>query len=128
MLVLTKLGRYKEAIDSGKTGVQLAPNDPELWDTLRDAYLHNKNHEKADECRKHVLDLIKQKKETESQRSSISRPPIESPYRVMKDSGKECYYCGVHVSEIIQCGPCGRHFCPDCWRDHQKVHGKPPSI
>jgi len=35
--VLTKLGRYDEAIDAGKVAVQLAPNDAEIRDTLQTA-------------------------------------------------------------------------------------------
>jgi len=48
--VLIKLGRYDEAINAGKIGVSLAPNDPGIWDILRDAYLANRNPEKAAEC------------------------------------------------------------------------------
>ncbi|MDP3396403.1 MAG: tetratricopeptide repeat protein [Methanoregula sp.] len=120
--VLIQLGRFEEAIDAGKIGVQLAPNDPELWDTLHDAYISSNNLEKADECWKNVLNLIKQKRGTDSQGS------LENPSRGRKGPRKKCNCCGINVSEIIQCGPCGRYFCPDCWRDHQWVHGKSPSI
>ena len=37
--VLIKLGRCNEAIIAGNKAVQLKPNDPELWDTLHDAYI-----------------------------------------------------------------------------------------
>ena len=57
--VLIKLGRCNEAITAGNIAVQLKPNDPELWDTLRDAYIACNNQEKADECQKNVLRLKK---------------------------------------------------------------------
>lgn len=115
-LVLIQLGSHKEAIEAGKIAVQLAPNDPEFWDTLRSAYSIDGNQQKVDECQKNASELIQQKKEAEKQRIK------------QEDSRKECWRCRVHASEIIQCGPCGRYFCPDCWRDHQWVHGKSPSI
>lgn len=110
--VLIQLGRYEEAVDAGKTGVQLTPNEPELWDTLHRASVLSKNQEMAEECRKILLNLTKQKK----------------PTRKIQESRKRCNLCNVKVREIIQCGPCGRYFCPDCWREHQWVHGKSPSV
>jgi len=115
-LVLIQLGNYKEAIEAGKIAVQLAPNDPEFWDSLRTAYNFEGNQQKANECQKNVSDLLKQKKEAESQRIKT------------EDSRKECWRCRAYTSEIIQCGPCGNYFCLDCWRDHQWVHGKSPSV
>lgn len=120
--VLIQLGRYEEAIEAGKKGVSLAPDNPEIWDTLFNASKLGKNRELADECRKRVSILIKQKREAEGQRIS------EIPKKVMRDSRKKCYYCGQNVSEIIQCGPCGRYFCHECWKEHQWIHGKSPSI
>ena len=55
--VLTKLGRYEEAINAGNIGVNLAPNDHVIWETLRDAYLANNNPEKAAECVKKISSL-----------------------------------------------------------------------
>ena len=48
--VLFKLGWYEEAINAGKIGVNLAPNDHVIWENLRNAYLANNNPEKAAEC------------------------------------------------------------------------------
>jgi tetratricopeptide (TPR) repeat protein len=59
--VLTKLGKCDEAINAGNIAVKLAPNDPVLWKTLRDAYIGCNNQEKADECQKNVLKLEGQK-------------------------------------------------------------------
>jgi tetratricopeptide (TPR) repeat protein len=55
--VLIKLGKYEEAINAGKIGVNLAPHDPVIWDTLRNAYLANNNPEKAAECKNKISNL-----------------------------------------------------------------------
>jgi len=112
-LVLRELGLRKDAIEAGEIAVQLAPNDPDVWDSLRLCYAGDWNKEKADECQKHVSDLLKQKKDAESQRL------------MQEGSGKECCRCGVYVRENIRCVSCGSYFCPDCYRDHQSMHSKP---
>ena len=107
-LVLRELGLRKDAIEAGEIAVQLAPNDPDVWDSLRLCYAGDWNKEKADECQKHVSDLIKQ----------------QDP-RVY---GKKCKSCGKDELENIRCIPCGgdNYFCPDCYRDHyQWKHWKP---
>jgi len=55
--VLIKLGRYEEAINAGETGINLAPHDREIRDTLRNAYLANHNPEKAAECENKLSSL-----------------------------------------------------------------------
>jgi len=45
--VLIKLGRCNEAIIAGNNAVKLKPNDPELWDTLRQAEKCQKNNLRA---------------------------------------------------------------------------------
>ena len=56
---MTKLGKCDEAINAGNIAVELAPNDPVLWETLRDAYIGCNDQEKADECQKNILRLKK---------------------------------------------------------------------
>ena len=53
--------------------VQLAPDNPEIWNTLHKAYTLNKNQETADEYHKIVLNLIKQKKERGSEQCGNPR-------------------------------------------------------
>ena len=52
--ILMELGWRKEAIKAGKTAVELAPDDPDVWETLQDAYRGCNDREKADECQKNV--------------------------------------------------------------------------
>jgi tetratricopeptide (TPR) repeat protein len=114
-LVLIKLSRSLEAIEAGKIAVQLAPNDPELWDTYSSAYKHHGCPKAAEHYQNIASDLKRGKKEAESQR--------------LKSIGcKKCWSCGEYVWEIIKCGPCGGYYCPDCWREHQWSHGKSPAI
>jgi len=47
--VLIKLGKYDDAIKACKIAVELAPNDPEIQDTLKEAY-NAKNNQKCDHC------------------------------------------------------------------------------
>jgi len=84
--VLIKLGRYEEAIIAGMIGVNFAPNDPLIWNTLRDAYLANNNPEKAAECNNKISNLP-------------TRPPEKIP---PSDYGKNIRICvGLTVLIII---------------------------
>ena len=57
--ILMELGWGKEAIKAGKTAVELEPDDPDLWETLHDAYSGCNDREKADECQKNVVSVKK---------------------------------------------------------------------
>jgi tetratricopeptide (TPR) repeat protein len=114
-LILIKLSKSLEAVEAGKIAVQLAPNDPELWNAFSSAYKLHGCPIAAERCQNIILDLKRKKKEEESQR--------------LKSIGcKKCCSCGYYVMEIIKCGPCEGYFCPICWEKHQWSHGKAPAI
>lgn len=71
--VLIKLGWYEQAINSGTVGVNLAPNDPVIWDTLRNAYLANNNPEKAAECSNKINNIKHRSAEKKSSSSDYGK-------------------------------------------------------
>jgi tetratricopeptide (TPR) repeat protein len=72
--VLFKLGWYEEAINAGKIGVNLAPNDPVIWENLRNAYLANNNPEKAAECNNKISNSQTRSAEKKSASDNYRKP------------------------------------------------------
>jgi predicted Zn-dependent protease len=50
--ILIALEWYNEAIKAGKTAVELAPDDPEVWETLYEAYRRCNDREHGDPVKK----------------------------------------------------------------------------
>lgn len=54
---LLKQGWYEQAISAGTVGTNLAPDDPVIWENLRDAYYANNEPAKASECQNKISSL-----------------------------------------------------------------------
>ena len=49
--------------------------------------------------------------------------------KIIFQKTRKCGNCNTSFQkeDLIQCGPCGNYFCPDCWEEHQWSHGKAPA-